>query len=324
MARAGARRSRRALMAAMPMPTPPPARGAAPRAPERWLDATLDFVQRVWRHCGEDDVLFLASGISFDLLLAIVPFALLVISGLGYFLNQSAAASIVTVNEVVNQFLPAQRGDPSGPLARILGDVVRTRGSTGLVGAITFVWFSTRLFASLRSALDRVFGFFHARRGIIAGKFLDIRVTIYATLLIVAWTMVSAYVAFGHAREHNLGAREGWFTHAEFLAGRIFAVAVLVYTFWSLYRHLPSRKVRRRTAFISAVFTTTLFEIARSLFSVYVQALDPGSLYTNTLRTIIVVMFWIYYAGIMFTLGGEVGRVYELRRAERLGTEPWT
>lgn len=306
-------------MASIPMPTPPPTSGATPRPPERLFDVAGDYVTRVWNHCAEDDVLFLASGISFDLLLAIVPFALLVISGLGYFLNQSPAAAITEVNSIVSRFLPAQGGGAAGPLQRMLGDVISTRGSAGLVGAITFIWFSTRLFASLRSALDRVFGFFHARRGIVAGKFLDIRVTVYATLLIVAWTMVSAYVAFGRAT-----ARGGALTRIELVAGRVFAVLVLVYTFWSLYRHLPSRKVRRRTALVAALFTTTLFEIARWLFAIYVHALDPGSLYTNTLRAIVVVMFWIYYAGIIFTLGGEVGRVYELRRANRLGKEPWT
>ena len=108
----------------MSMPTPPPTSGAAPRPRQGWLDASVDFATRVWRHCGEDDVLFLASGISFDLLLAIVPFALLVVSGLGYFLNQSTAASIGTVNDVVNQFLPAQGGGPSGPLARDRKSVV--------------------------------------------------------------------------------------------------------------------------------------------------------------------------------------------------------
>ena len=122
----------------------------------------------------------------------------------------------------------------------------------------------------------------------------------------------------------HVAPRRGLLSRIELIGGRVFAVAVLVYTFWSLYRHLPSRKVRRRTALVAAIFTTTLFEIARWLFAVYVQALDPGSIYTNTLRAIVVVMFWIYYAGILFTLGGEVGRVYELRRAERLGIEPWT
>ena len=51
--------------------------------------------------------------------------------------------------------------------------------------------------------------------------------------------------------------------------------------------------------------------------------MNPASLYTSTLAAIVVVMFWIYYAGIIFTFGGEIGRVFELRRAERLGLPPW-
>ena len=30
-----------------------------------------------------------------------------------------------------------------------------------------------------------------------------------------------------------------------------------------------------------------------------------------------VVVFWVYYAALIFILGGEVGQVYELRRVRR-------
>lgn len=308
----------------MSMPTPPaapPRRTVAIVAVEAG-QSLRDYVRRVWKHSGEDDVLFLASGISFDLLLAIVPFALLIISGLGYFLNKSPDASVQSVLDVVGRFMPAE-GGKGGPLELVLQDVIRTRGSVGVVGAVTFLWFSTRLFASLRSALDRVFGFMHARRSIIAGKWLDIRVTVYSTLLIVAWTAISAFLAIGRAN----GARRGAITvlgTAEYVGGRLFAVLVFVYLFWSLFRYLPSKKVRAPTALVAALWTSGMFELARYLFAAYVLALNPASLYTSTLRAIVVVMFWIYYVGIILTFGGEIGRVYELRRAERLGVEPWT
>ena len=306
------------------MPTPPaapPRRTVAIVAVEAG-QSLGDYVRRVWKHSGEDDLLFLASGISFDLLLAIVPFALLAISGLGYFLNQSANASVQSVLDVVGRFMPAE-GERGGPLELVLSDMIRTRGSVGVVGAVTFLWFSTRLFGSLRSALDRVFGFMHERRGIIAGKWLDVRVTVYSTLLIVAWTATSAYLALGRASGPVRG-RVTFLGTAEYMGGRLFALVVFVFLFWSLYRYLPSKKVRARTALLAALWTTGMFELARYVFAVYVLALNPASIYTSTLRAIVVVMFWIYYAGIIFTLGGEIGRVYELRRAERLGKEPWT
>ncbi|MBI2796777.1 MAG: YihY/virulence factor BrkB family protein [Gemmatimonadetes bacterium] len=307
----------------MPTPPAPPRRRTAAIVAVEAGQGLRDYALRVWKHSNEDDLLFLASGISFDLLLAIVPFALLIISGLGYFLNKSPDASIKAVLDVVGRFLPTE-GVKGGPLESALRDIIRTRGSVGIVSAVTFLWFSTRLFASLRSALDRVFGFMHARRSIVAGKWLDIRITVYTTLLIVAWTALSAYLSINRTFSMPKRGAVTFVGTATYVSGRAFAVLVFVYLFWSLYRYLPSRKLRPRTALVAALWTTGMFELARYLFAAYVLALNPGSLYTSTLRAIVVVMFWIYYAGIIFTFGGEIGRVFELRRAERLGAEPWT
>ena len=41
-----------------------------------------DYAKRVWDNSGEDNVFFLAGGISFNLLLAVVPFFLLLATGL--------------------------------------------------------------------------------------------------------------------------------------------------------------------------------------------------------------------------------------------------
>ena len=317
-------------MAILPLPSEPVPRPSR-ATPRHSIVATAaietsqglkDYVRRVWKHTSEDDVLFLASGISFDLLLAVVPLALLIIAGLGEVLNESPDASVQAVLDVAGRFLPTD-GARTKLLDGILRDIIRTRGSAGLVGAITFLWFSTRLFASLRSALDRVFGFMHERRGIIAGKLVDIKVTVYATLLVIAWTATSAYLAIGRSVPNPNGGL-GVISTAEYVGGRVFAVTVFMYVFFSLYRHLPSRKVRPRTALVAATWTTGMFELARYLFGIYAYAMNPGSLYTSTLAAIVVVMFWIYYAGIIFTFGGEIGRVFELRRAERLGIPPWT
>lgn len=315
-------------MASLPLPTPPnrATTSARPslvvRAVVGTSDSIRDYVRRVWKHAGEDDVLFLASGISFDLLLAVVPLALLIVAGLGEGLNKSPDASIKAVLDVAGRFLPVD-GTRTKVLEGILRDVIRTRGSVGIVGAVSFLWFSTRLFASLRSALDRVFGFMHARRSIVAGKLLDIKVTIYTTLLVIAWTALSAWLALGRILPSGKSGN-ALVSGAAYVGGRVFAVLVFLYVFWSLYRYLPSRRLRPRTALVAAAWTTGMFELARYLFGIYVHAMNPGSLYTSTLAAIVVVMFWIYYAGILFTFGGEIGRVYELRRAERLGIEPWT
>ena len=49
----------------------------------------------------------------------------------------------------------------------------------------------------------------------------------------------------------------------------------------------------------------------------YVRSFNPGSLYQGTIAAMVVVVIWVYYAALIFILGGEVGQVYELRRTRK-------
>ena len=283
-----------------------------------------DYAKRVWDNSGEDNILFLAGGIAFNILLAFVPFVLLLVSGLGYLLNQSADASSAEVVQLVERLLP-QNPSAGGTVVReILADVVEASGAVGLYSAVGFVWFSTRLFGSLRSVLCDVFDI-EQDRGIVAGKIFDIRLTIIATLLVVAYTVLSAYLAIATTRGiavlRMTGLRENVMGQLEYVFGRIAAFAVVTLMFFALYKVLPNRRIRVKTALVAALFTSTLFEIARNVFTSYVQRFDPGSLYTGTLAAIVILVFWVYYAALIFILGGEVGQVYELRRVRRLQRE---
>ncbi|MHB1222834.1 MAG: YihY/virulence factor BrkB family protein [Gemmatimonadaceae bacterium] len=291
------------------------------RPPLQRIAWTLrDYAKRVWDNSGEDNIFFLAGGIAFNTLLAAVPFFLLLVAGLGYILDQSAEVSIHEVSTLVDRLLPP--GIKPGPLAiqTILSDIIRARGSIGLYSAILFVWFSTRLFGSLRSVLGEVFDI-ETGRGIIDGKLFDIKVTVASSILLVAYTVLSAYLAFATSRSvavlGELGVRSDLMGNLEYSIGRALAFMFIGLMFFGLYKVLPSRRVRWQTALLAALFTSTLFEIARNLFTAYVRSFNPGSFYTGTLTAAVVIIFWIYYAAMLFILGGEVAQVYELRRVRR-------
>ena len=65
--------------------------------------------------------------------------------------------------------------------------------------------------------------------------------------------------------------------------------------FW-LYKYLPVRRVRTTTAWVAAVFTAVMFELAKLAFSFYVASFNPASLYTGTLAAVVGIVAWVYYA----------------------------
>src|SRR5213080_3086332 len=170
-------------------PPPPPSR--SPVTSFAWT--LRDYAKRVWDNSGEDNVLFLAGGIAFNILLAAVPFVLLLATGLVYLLNQSPDTTSTEVLQIVDKFLPPHPPGDSGPAASILNEVIKRRGSLGIYSAVGFIWFSTRLFGSLRTVLAAIFDI-DTDRGIIAGKIFDIEMTLVSSLLLVAYTSLSAYL----------------------------------------------------------------------------------------------------------------------------------
>jgi membrane protein len=283
--------------------------------------ALYDYVRRVWDNSGEDNIFFLASGIAFNILLAAVPIVLLLVSGLGYMLNLSPAASLANVSALIGRLLPSESGAGRVLVDGLLNDMIHARGRVGLYSAIGFVWFSTRLFGSLRSVLASVFDI-ERDRGIIAGKLFDVRVTIMATLLVVAYTALSAYLAIATTRGVEVLAAVGVQSQTmgtlSYTTGRVLAFVVIGLMFFALYKYLPNRHIRVPTALVSATVAAVLFEIAKLVFRTYIRHFNPASLYTGTLAAFAIVIIWVYYAALVFVLGGEVGQVYDLRRIRRL------
>lgn len=290
-----------------------------------------DYIKRVWDNSGEDNVLFLAGGIAFNLILAALPFVLLLAAGVTYLLplvvRTGEVNSTQTVFDFIDRLMPAHNHGSSSSLDKLVSDLLATRSSVTLYSAIGFVWFSTRLFGSLRTVLASVFDI-ENERGIIAGKIFDVQITVVSTLLFVASVTISTYVMLATRKGAHalvtLGLRTDVMGGVEYWMGRGLAFVFIALMFFALYKFLPVRRVKARTAWVAAAFTSFAFEAARTVFSYYTARFNPASLYTTTLAAIIVVIVWFYYAAVIFILGGEVGQVFELRRVRRLQREVFT
>ena len=293
----------------------------------RFYWTARDYAKRVWDNSGEDNIFFLAGGIAFNLLLAAVPFLLLLVVGMATILHQSASASSAEINALLDKVMPPHPESADSPIQRVLDDIIQARGAIKLYSAIGFIWFSTRLFGSLRSVLAEVFDI-EQDRGIIDGKLFDIKITIIATLLLVGYTALNAYLAVATTRGFQVltayGIRTEVMGSLEYALGRLLAFVFITTMFFSLYKFLPNRRIRWKTALVAALFTSAMFEIARNVFSAYVRSFNPGSLYTGALTAIVVIVIWVYYASLIFILGGEVGQVFELRRVRRAQREVFT
>lgn len=286
--------------------------------------AVRDYVTRVWDGCQEDNVFFMAGGIAFDLLLAAIPFSLLILTGFTYVLPRLSTANPAdAAHQFLGSFLPAASGVYATLVYSLVDDVLKTRGRVTIYSAVLFAWLSTRLFASLRTGLAEVFDI-DRERNFIRGKIFDLQMTIVATILFAISQVISGYLVLGTTRSiaalADMGVRQDFLSGFGEFVGRVLGFSVITLLFFALYKFLPIRRVRTRTALIAATFTGVGFELAKWVFKSVVLSLSVNSLYTGTIAAAAIIVSWVYYSAVIFLVGGEVGQVYELKRTRRLQT----
>jgi membrane protein len=290
---------------------------AIPMSP---IEIVRSFARETWKALGDDDVMFLASGVSFNLLLAAVPFVLLIVSVSILFLGSTPDSAADTALSFLDRLLPTNNWAEGDFVRETIRDVARVSSSVTLYSAIGFLWFSTRVFSSMRSVFQKTFDVPN-ERGILHGKLFDIACSFLAAIGIIIYGSLTAYLLAASTRGAsvliNLGVREDVMGPLEYGFGRLVAFALGVLLCFAAYRLVPNRPIPSHTAWVGSITTSILFELARIGFGYYVRASSPSSLYTGTIATLVVVTLWTYYASLIFIIGAEVAQVVELRRHPR-------
>lgn len=316
----------------MPTGGPRPPGSMARRAPRSSPSSTLaaarsalrrtfrdigDFSARVYHKSGNDDIFFLAGGIAFNFLLAAIPFLLLLIAAIGYFLQGAVADPQATVEGYISEILPLSPAVVEFTRTMV-GEVVGERNRFGLLGVLLLIWVSTRLIGSLRSALRSVFDI-REDRGIVAGKIFDAKMVVIAGTLFVANTAIT--IALEAAQTYGIEllglADRGELRTMQAVYAQAIAYAFIFLMFVLIYRYLPARRIPWRIALVAASFTGVVFELLKAVFAWYVANIANYTSAYGTLATFVVLVFWIYYSAVVFVVGGEVGQVYELHRIRR-------
>ena len=286
-----------------------------------WHRSATGVLRRTLEAAYEDNIPFLASGISFDLLLTTIPFVVLILAVIGYLVQHQLAVHQVGVHDLIQQFLPGTGDDQDAfrRLETVLTNVVQQRGRFTLFGVPLFLWFSTRLFGGLRVALNEVFDTDEFRPWPVA-KLTDFTMVFATGALLVC----NAYlVAMGVLVEATIGGGFvlQWFYR---LSVELLAVASSAVLFFVIFKVLPSRRIHWRTALVAAAFCAFGFEIAKRLYTLYLTrfaTLDRVISDANVLGFLLFLL-WLYYSAYVFLLGGEVAETYDLirmRRAQRVG-----
>lgn len=226
-----------------------------------------------------------------------------------------------------HRFLPAHVDtagqDPFDMFEGLLTRITRNRGEISLVAAPAFIWFSTRLFAGLRTSLNWVYDVAarpaprrHFVLVYIRGKLHDVLMVIGTLLLFLLNTVMTAGLALLQARGSSVIPELRFFVSTlGRLLGELLAFSFLISLFYLVYRYASDRRLPWRTALMASFFTALAFELAKRLYGLYLAnvATVGGASGDANVGAAVLFVLWVYYTGLVFLLGGVVAETWELR-----------
>jgi membrane protein len=265
-------------------------------------------------------------------MLAAVPFVLLVLIGLTHLAQAVAGGPAVDPTRLFHRFFPPHAStpghDPFELVERLLVGVARNRGQISLYAVPAFIWFSTRLFAGVRTSLNEVYDVSARpmpRRNFIinwlAGKLRDAAMVVATVIIFLLNTSLSTVVTIAWARgSARIIPQLGFFfSTLGRIMGESLAFGFSVSLFYVTYRYASLRRLPWRTALLASTFTAVLFEVAKRLYGLYLAHFaEVGSAAGDgNIGAAVLFVLWVYYTAIVFLLGGVVAETWELRRMQQ-------
>lgn len=264
----------------------------------------------------EDNGWILASAMAFNLLLYFIPLSLLMISLLGYTVLDSERA-MHEVQSALKSFLPRSQH----ALADDLSAVVADRGLLGFFGFASFFVFSTFVFSSARTALNRVFQV-KQERSLVEGVGVDLMmIGLMGLLLLLAVGMTGVLTLAGAFAERY----PSWEVVSQpglAVLGKMAGVAATALLFYVLYRFSPAETLSSRGLLVASATGTLLFQLARWGFAWYVRLAPATIELYGTIGSAMFLFVWLYYASAVFIVGAEVGWAYDQERARADRSRP--
>ncbi len=227
---------------------------------------------------------------------------------------------------------PVAVTDGQGPfdaVERVLLGFTRARLAISLYAIPLFLWFATRLFASVRTALTLVYDVprrptgQHFVVGFLAGKLRDAVMVLFTLALMVVNASLTTGLRVLATRGQDVVDRT---PGLELLAGglgrwigAVLAFGFSVGLFYVVFRHASPRRLPRRAALAGSLFTAVLFEIAKRFYGWYLVHQTIANRFSTDANLVAILLFilWLYYTALVFLLGAVVAETWDLLGRQR-------
>jgi membrane protein len=246
-----------------------------------------------------------------------LPGLLVIIINLaGYFFGYEAVE-----HKLATQIQGLVGGDAAKDVQDIVAKASASKDSTiaTILGVVTMLFGATGVFYQVQQILNKIWEVKPKPKQMLL-KLVRDRIFSFGLILVIGFLLLVSLVLSA-----GLSAVSDWVAaHLSESLNVIFKVAdillstgVIMLLFAAIYKFLPDAKIRWREVWIGALVTAILFSIAKFALGLYFGKSDPASTY-GAAGSVILIMLWVSYSGIILLFGAEFTQVYARRSGHRV------
>jgi membrane protein len=275
---------------------------------ERLRKNTLvQLILRTAEGAGNHDVAHRAAAVAYYGFLSVFPLLLGLIAILGYLLPS------VNLQEQLLKFIGENIPGATTIVVQNIDSIIRSRGAVGLLSVIIFFWGASGMFSAMSLAINRAYDI-SKHRPFFIRKARELGMAFSTGILFLLSLGISALISFSNTVFHipatdlaivNIGSKAA-------------AFMLMLAVFLLLYKTIPNTKTYWRYVWPGALLATIFFEIARTLFIVYIENFANYQLIYGSITSVIVLLIWTYYSAFILILGAEF--TYQFSRSRLLAT----
>jgi len=279
------------------------------------------YIDKLLDKFDNDHIWIMSSGISFNMLICLIPFFLILLTVLGIYLD-SETVQIRLVN-YLNSMIPLPGQYKDRFIFELMDKTTEIRANTfltGIIGLGGLFWTVSGLFSAMREVLRKVFRV-RSDLNYFIGKLRDFLLVIISVFLFLLSMAITSSVQVVEMYSQGIFGEYITLTVFQKIAPTVLGLIVSFVLFYVLYAYVPHWKFNKRIVMFSSVIAAIFFEALKFLFSIYILRIaDYGKIY-GTYATIVICIFYIYYSSVIFVVGAELGEIYYEKNKEKL-TKP--
>lgn len=246
----------------------------------------------------KDSGYMLAAAISFFFILALVPYCLMLVAIFGYFLGENPEFYSFFAQKLTYLF-PAVTKQITDGLEHLI-----SYRKIGNVTLVLYAFLSYELLATIEYSLDRIFKVKHSRPFL-----LSLLLAVIIITLTIAFVLISFGATYLVSGAHELKRLMPFLdvgSITRFFLGYFIPFVLIFLMLMTIYILLPNKKIKVVHAMIGALFSATLLEIAKHIFTIYVGTLlKLGAIY-GPLTIFVIFLLWTYYSSCILLIGAEL------------------